>query len=188
MDPYLETSRWFHGFHNSLIVYLDHVSAHCFGWPGAAIPPHHTGTSLMVLKPRLSVRKLMIWIGVIASLLAMLRTPYTYVVAQARFSSRFRQGFALIQSYGGVSRPLGVSAANWDDAVGSVQTAWANVVFSPFQFPDENSLGRIVDQMQSLAHGRRPPRPKLTFTLSSICSRTPGPKSAWAICPLDGRA
>jgi HEAT repeat protein len=103
----------------------------------------------MMIKLRFPLRKLMIWIGLVAALMALLRYPYTYIEAEARFSSRSRQGYALIHSYRALC-PTGVSKANWDDAVGAVQTAWSNVVFSRFQFREENSLGRIVDQMQSL--------------------------------------
>jgi hypothetical protein len=104
----------------------------------------------MVREPQLSLRKLMIWIAVIAAFLALGRYPYTLIQAQMRFSAGSREGYALIQSYRPLC-PTGIGKANWDDAVGSVQTAWANAVFSPFHFPEENSLGRIVDQMRGLA-------------------------------------
>jgi HEAT repeat protein len=103
----------------------------------------------MVLKPRLSLRRLMIGIGVIAALLALVRYPFTFIQAQRRFFARSQEGGALVQSYY-VQCPPGATAGSWRVAVGSVQTAWSNVVFSPSHFPEEYALVWTLAQMRGL--------------------------------------
>jgi HEAT repeat protein len=103
----------------------------------------------MVPKPRFSVRSAMIWIGAIASLLALGRYPYIYFQAQRRFSARAQEGAALVQSYY-VQCPSGASTRIWREAVTGVQIAWCNVVFAPSHFPDEDALDWTLAQMRGL--------------------------------------
>jgi len=103
----------------------------------------------MFPKPRVSVRKLMVWVGVIAVLLALGRYPYYLIRAQRRFAARWDEGNALVQSYY-AQCPTSMDRASWNEAVSSVQIAWGNVVLSPEHFPDEHSIDRILAQMRSL--------------------------------------
>ena len=92
-----------------------------------------------VPKPRVSVRKLMMWVGVIAVLLGLGRYPYTFIQTQRRFMARFQEGDGLVQSYY-VQCPASTSPASWREAVTGVQIAWDNVVFSPASIAEGSSI------------------------------------------------
>jgi HEAT repeat protein len=94
------------------------------------------------------------WVGITAVVLALGRYPYHVIREQRHFQTRAREGTALVQSYA-AQRPAGVSPVSWDDAVGSVQTAWGNVVFSP-EHIDEKDLDAILARMRELVAGATP--------------------------------
>ncbi len=103
----------------------------------------------MIRRPRVTVWRLMKWVGVAAVLLALFRYPYRAIRDQQHFFARAREGTALVQSYGGVCPP-GVSAASWTMAIDGVQTAWGNVVFFT-GYLDDADLDAILTQMRTMA-------------------------------------
>jgi HEAT repeat protein len=108
----------------------------------------------MIRKPRVTVLRLMKWVGVAAVVLAVVRYPYEFIRQQQRFRAREQEGNALIQSYA-AQRPTGVSPASWDEAIGSVRTAWSNVVFSP-EHMDSADLDAILAETRALSAGATP--------------------------------
>ena len=71
----------------------------------------------MIRRPRVTVRRLMKWVGVAAVVLAVGRYPYNPPGATTLLRS-WREGDALVQSYS-AQCPTGVRPASWDHAVGS---------------------------------------------------------------------
>jgi hypothetical protein len=102
----------------------------------------------MISKPRVSVRRLMKWVVVAAILLALFRHPFNAFRELQRFHARAREGTSMVQSYR-VQCPPGVTPASWDQAVGVVQTAWVNVVFSPEHINDAD-LDDILARMRTM--------------------------------------
>ena len=90
----------------------------------------------------------MIWVAVVAVLLAVGRYPYDLIQSHRRFQARAREGDSLVRSYS-VQCPAGVSANSWDEAVTWVQITWGNVLFTVGCI-DEGDLDLTLAQMRSL--------------------------------------
>ena len=95
---------------------------------------------------RLTVRRLIKWVVIAAFVLALARRPYLIIREHQRFQARAHEGIVLVQSYA-AQCPPGVGPTSWSQAVGTVQTAWANVVFSP-EHIDDADLDAILAELR----------------------------------------
>lgn len=105
-------------------------------------------------KRSISVRKLLVLVGVLAVVLALVRTPYLFVRAQLAYGHRVNEGSSLILSYRAVCPP-GFTPSQWENAVTVVQIAWCNVAFSPSHL-DQEPLDGLVIELHRLSLGATP--------------------------------
>jgi hypothetical protein len=108
----------------------------------------------MIRRPRITVRRLMKWVGITAVALALGRYSYQYLREQQRFYARAREGDKLVRYYS-VQRPPAVPPVSWDGAVANVQVAWDNVVVSP-EHIDVDDLDAVVSRMRVLVRRATP--------------------------------